>query len=784
MSGANPAIPQAATETPILIAEEVGRLLESDASPAERLDRVISYMKRAMRADCATLLRHHAKTGDLFLEGTDGLSAEMKGTFIVNRREGLNGLVVRTNRPLAVRDGPSHPTYRYVPALMEEAFHSFLGVPVMSGKRVLGVLSIQTISPRDFSREEIALLKTIAAQIGPTATEVFGPLNRKGRDPATETQSTDGARAIRGRALSAGCFVGAPRPVGRGLRLETVFTPPSRGEQVEREALRAAVDRVREEIRKDAQGIVGSEGFAVLMAHRVVLDDEQLPAEMGRRIHDGASAAEAVRSECLKWAQLLEGHADATFAARASDFRDVANRLLRALGIETQTHGLGEKKIVALARTILPGDILRLGANRLGALVLADQGIFSHLAILCRSFGIPAVQIEPENLDALGHARELLVDGTEGSILIDPTTEATESHRRRAAEIILLPEGGPADLSGPTTTADGEPIAIGLNAGLENDFDRIDAFGPDEIALYRTEIPFMSATEMPDLEEQIDCYHRALTLAGGRRVTFRTFDFGGDKPPPAMRLDPEENPMMGKRSTRLLLDCEDILHTQLEALLRVSVEGPTAILIPMISTAEEFNLVLDEINSVKNDLEDRGVAFDRRVPVGVMIEVPSAMFQIEELSATADFFSVGSNDLVQYLMAADRGNPSVSRFYQWRHPAVMAALERLIRHCREREREVTICGEMANDPWAAMVLVGMGCRRLSLDRHSIHSIKWTLRQTTVEMLRKLADSVIHATSSTDALERLWAALREIRRENQPLGQALRSSLERLSRQTM
>lgn len=769
-------------ETPnsaILIADEVGQILDGPLPDREKLSQAVRCLKRALNVDVCTLYRVDRRTGDLFIEGAEGLAKNMIGERALRKNEGLTGLVVAQRKPLPVRDGPSHPNFQYVPGMGEEAFHSFLGAPLLTHGKAIGALVVQTRQPRDFTREEVALLSHIARHIGGAFGEVFAQLNRPAAGPASSEPPTSHAAAAVGRALAPGWFLGPPVVLDHSLDLETVATPPSRGVDTEIRALRLANRKVSADLEREAKAISGTEGHAILIAHKVLLEDSELAKESLDRIRAGDSASESIRKVALRWIDRLQSIADPNFAARAVDFRDIANRLMHALGIEAAQPRIGRAKFAALARVILPGDILRLGPERLGALVMTDQGIYSHTAILARSFNIPAVQIDRKWIDELAHAKEVFVDGAEGAIYANPTPAFVKDRIQRIEVALHLPHGGPADLAGPTETRDGLPVRIGVNAGLLNDLEGVDGYGPDEIGLYRTEIPFMSRETLPGYKGQLAHYRRVMHLARGRHVIFRTFDFGGDKIPASLRFEREENPMMGQRSTRLMLERPDLFRTQLRALLTVSAEGPMSILMPMISTPEELNLALDELNTVRMSLDRAGLPHNPNVKIGVMLEVPSVLFQLDELSRDADFFCVGSNDLIQYLMAADRSNPRVAHLHQWHHPAALVALDRLLRHCNRNSRPVSLCGEMAAHPWAAILLVGMGYTSLSVDQRSIPQIKWTLRQVCVDDARKLAHRAMRATSSTEVVEILYSALDRFRADAPPLAKLLNESLDRL-----
>jgi phosphotransferase system, enzyme I, PtsP len=765
------------SDNPIVVAEEITQILEDDSPVADRIARAISHLKRSTGVDVCTLMRRSRKTGDLYLQATDGLDTKNLGKRVLRAHEGLAGIVSRTNKPLAVRDGPSHPDFHYIPGIREDVFHSYLGVPVHSGRQVIGVLVVQTIRPRDFSREDIALLTTVARQLGRVASAAFRKLERE-PDGASES-AAELVGFVRGRSLAPGCFMGPPMAFDPGMRLETLSTPATRGIEAELAAIRAARRQVRAELTRNADGIGGSEAHAVLMAHRIILEDNELTRSVVDHIRNGASAAEAIRRTAIHWLRLLEHRPKSPLAARAVDFRDIANQLLHALGIKPPQAIPPGQRVVAVARIILPGDILRLGRERLGALLLTDQGTYSHTAILARSFGIPAVQIQVDKLVEMRRAERVMVDGTEGIVLIDPDEGTAKAYFSRSERLVSIPSGGPSNLEAPATTADGVQLHIGLNAGLDNDFADIERLGPSEIGLYRTELAFMSAEKLPTVKQQVAHYRSVMERSGGRRVTFRTFDFGGDKIPGSIRFDNEENPLMGYRSTRYMLGNTELFAQQLRALLVASHFGKMSILMPMISTPEEVNLVLDEINLLKNDLAQEGVPFDPNVPIGVMLEVPSVLFMIGAISDEVDFFCVGANDLVQYLMAADRSNPRVSRLYQWHHPTVLTALNHIRAECARSGKPVTMCGEMANHPWAAMVLCGMGYDRISVDVHSVRTTKWVLSQISSEVMKDLAERALRARSSTEVIEVFYGILPDLKKASPPLGGHLETSLERL-----
>lgn len=765
------------SDNPILVAEEITQILEEDQPPLDRIARAISHLKRATGVDVCTLMRRSRKSGDLFLQATDGLAVKKLGTRILRANEGLAGIVARTNKPLAVRDGPSHPEFHYIPNIKEDVFHSYLGVPVTSGKQVIGVLVVQTMKPRDFGREDIALLSSVSRQLGRVVAGPFRKLEREQEGPPERAVELSGI--VRGRSLAPGCFLGPAAPLDAGMRLETLQTPPSNGVEAELTAIRRARRQVRLELNQRASGIGGSEAHGVLMAHRVILEDGELARLVVEHIRRGVSAAEAVRRTAIHWLRLLERSRNSPLAARAVDFRDIANQLLHALGIAPPAPPVSGQRIVAVARMILPGDILRLGRERLGALLITDQGIYSHTAILARSYGIPAVQIDVNSLGDVRRSDRVMVDGSEGIVLLDPDEDTAKSWFTRSERLVSVPKGGPTDLAGPTRTLDGAEVQVGLNAGLETDLEDVEHLDPSDIGLYRTELAFMSADRLPDVDAQVAHYKAVMKRAGGRRLTFRTFDFGGDKIPESIRFEAEENPLMGFRSTRYMLGNEEVFSAQLRALLMASRYGSLGILLPMISTPEEVNLVLDEINLIKNDLAQDGIPFDAHLPIGVMLEVPSLLFTIPAIASDIDFFCVGANDLVQYLMAADRSNPRVSRLYQWHHPTVLTALQHIRNECFKCGKPVTMCGEMANHPWAVMVLVGMGYERVSVDVHSVSTVKWVLKQVTRGIMRQLAGDALRARTSTEVIEVFYTALPEFRKVAPPLADHLEMSLERL-----
>jgi phosphotransferase system enzyme I (PtsI) len=479
----------------------------------------------------------------------------------------------------------------------------------------------------------------------------------------------------------------------------------------------------------------------IFEAHREILADEEIGEEIRSAILDERQAADfAVNRVYTEFAQLLSKVTDELIAARATDIRDVRNRLIRIL------HGEMEKNLSALhapvvvvAHDLLPSDTATLDRKNVLAIVTEVGGTTSHSAILARSFGIPAVLGGPDVTEAFRDGACAAVDAMSGEVYLEPDDAVRQSICRKREAFLKDRLDAARYLLDGAQLRDGTHVDVGLNIGSGAETDAIRYC--DFIGLFRTEFLYMQTDRLPDEEAQFAAYRDVLQRAEGKPVTIRTLDIGGDKTLPGLSLPKEENPFLGCRALRLCLRNRDLFLTQLRAILRASVYGQFWIMFPMVGSLDDLRAAKEALAEAMRMLDQRGIPYDKNMKTGVMIEIPSAAFMAAEIAAECDFASVGTNDLCQYLHAADRMNPDVKSYYQSFSPAMFRALNMIFKAFHAAGKSVSVCGELAGDPAAAPVLAGRGLRKFSMNAGAVAGVKRALRQISLAEAQALAGQV-------------------------------------------
>lgn len=712
----------------------------------ESLEIIVSRVQKAMNTEVCSVYLLDPETNRYFLMATEGLYKASVGKVSLGHSEGLIGLVGSREEPINLEDAPSHPRYRYFPETGEERFKSFLGVPIIHHRRVLGVLVVQQRqNSRCFDEGEEAFLVTISAQLAGViahseATGAIGGLSLTGG--AAQDVSFRGVAGSPGVAIGQGVVVYPPAD------LDAV--PDKTCDDVDSELARfeAAVSAVREDINAVGARLASQlrpEEQALFDVYLRMLDENALPGEVKLRVLEGKWAPGALRDVVNQYVRHFEMMGDHYLRERAVDIKDLGRRVLAHLQEgESRTIEYPDNTILVseeLTATML-GEVER---GQLVGLVSVRGSSNSHVAILARAMGVPTVMgmvdVPVNQLDG----RELIVDGYDGKVYASPSAELRTVFEAICEEEEELVRGLEQLKDKPCVTLDGHRISLMVNTGLMTDVVRSLSHGAEGIGLYRTEVPFMINERFPSEQEQRAYYREQLEAFAPKEVTMRTLDIGGDK---ALSYFPitEENPFLGWRGIRVTLDHPEIFLVQVRAMLKAS-EGldNLRIMLPMISNISEVEEALHLIYRVYHEVREE--KFDVVMPkVGVMIEVPAAVYQIRELADRVDFLSVGSNDLTQYLLAVDRNNPRVASLYHSYHPAVLQALYRIAQDAHQVGKPVSICGELAGDPGGAMLLMAMGYDALSMNAASLPRVKSVIRSVPLSWARKLLEDVMFLDS--------------------------------------
>jgi phosphotransferase system enzyme I (PtsP) len=708
---------------PRVLLRRLREVMAEQVTAQERLDRIVVLIAGNMVAEvCSVYVLRGA--GDLELFATEGLNRTAVHATMMRKGEGLVGLVADEAEPVNLSDAQSHPSFAYKPETGEEIYHSFLGVPILRSGNTLGVLVVQNKSHRTYSDEEIEALQTTAMVIAEmiASGELGGP-----EDPSLAGRRPAHAE---GQPLSEGLGLGhvvlhEPRVVIKKLIAEDSAAELKRLEDA-LASLRTSLDKLIDQSEVARAG----EHRDVLEAFRMFANDRGWGRRLQEAVLTGLTAEAAVERVQSDTRARMQRQTDPYLRERLHDLDDLANRLLRELvspgkGMTSELAQLPENAIV-VARSMGPAALLDYDRTRLRGLVLEEGSASSHVVIVARALGIAAVGQIANATGLVEGGDAIIVDGVSGDVHIRPTADVERSYVDKVRFRARKQEQYRALRDKPSRTKDGENVALMLNAGLLVDLPHIVETGAAGIGLFRTELQFMVASSMPRTAAQQQLYRAVLDAADGKPVTFRTLDVGGDKILPYMRNEPEENPALGWRAIRLGLDRPALLRTQVRALLNAAGGRDLRIMFPMVASVSEFDEARALVRREHARLVRHGHPLPSSLQLGVMIEVPSLLFQLDEILARADFVSVGSNDLMQFLFAVDRGNARVSTRFDPLSPGFLRALQRIAQKAGETGTPVTLCGEIGSRPLEAMALLGVGYRSLSMSPASIGPVKAAL----------------------------------------------------------
>jgi len=765
--------------------EDIGTRIAHSHDLQETLEELTQTIAERMGTEVCSLYLFDPKGRRLTLWATTGLDRTAVGKVSMDVDEGLTGLVLEKMEPVAVTDAMSHPRNKYFPETGEERFHSFLGLPIVEKHSPLGVLVVQSRTRRHFSRAEIRLLKAIAPHVsnGIIQARLLETLKTKEREHEDyqhrlmdaikrlhvyerergTPEHRPGRTRLSGVAAAPGFGIGQAHRVHPQVHLDALperqIEHPDTEIQQLHTAVRQSVQEI-EELKKHVHERLPEVDLAIFDAHSMMLEDPALIEKIELLIREGDAAEIAVKKVAEEYIEAFERTEDDYLRQRTSDIHDIVQRLLRhLLGIEERV-GPHAGSVILVAEEVTLSDLCMVDPERLKAVVLGSGGATSHASILAKSFEIPTV-VGVDHSELVQEGDELIVDGNSGVVYLNPGTEVIREYEQLDREYRAFNRNLEEIHDLPAETRDGVRVTLGANVGLLIDVTLAQRHGAEGVGLYRTEIPFLTYHDFPSEEEQLELYRRVLTNMEGKPVTIRTLDLGPDKYPAYMRLPREENPYLGWRSIRISLEMIDLFKVQLRAILRAGVHGPVRLLFPMISSVEEVLKIKDLLSQVKAELQEEGVAFDPWMPIGVMIEVPAAVWLADRLIREVFFFSIGTNDLIQYLLAVDRNNRKVASLYEPLHPAVLTALSRTIQAAKRAGRRVSMCGEMAGDPLCTMVLLGMGLDEFSMEPFFVPVIKRLIRSLSYAEAQRLTEEVLQMGTVKEVKGRLFGELKKL-----------------------
>ncbi len=715
-------------------------IMAKRGSAQSKLDRVVDLIAEAMSSDVCSIYLLRENYLELF--ATHGLRKEAVHVTRLRMGEGLVGTIAGEGRILNLAEAAQHPAFAYRPETGEERFHSFAGVPIVRLETPIGVLAVQNADPRRYEDVEIEALQTVAMVL----SEMIGA-----------ARLVDGAR--RSRLRSAGPLrLSGLKLVAGMAKGEAVFHEPrvivehtvAEDIEAERERVYAAFRKMREQIdnmAKEAEFGTAGEHQEILETYRMFAYDEGWSRRINEAIDSGLTAEAAIERVQQRMRARMQDIDDPLLSERMHDLEDLSNRLLRIvsgrMGTAAQS-GL-TRDTVLVARNLGPADLLEYDRRRLKGVLLEEGSLTSHMTIVARAIGVPVIGRLHDIRHSVEEGEMILVDGDNGSVIVRPTRHLTTGFEHRMAMSQKRRAEFAAVRTLPAKTRDGVTVSVMVNAGLAEDAATLPMTGADGIGLFRTEFQFLVSATLPGRERQQRLYTKVLEAAGDRPVIFRTVDIGGDKALPYLTDEVEdeaENPAMGWRALRLSLERTTLMKAQARALIEASHGRVLRVMFPMVSEPWEYEearkLVEEQVDWAKKSHRPRPT----RIEFGAMLEVPSLAEMLDQLLPRVDFISIGTNDLTQFLFAADRSDPRLAQRYDWLSPAILRFLKRVLDACRAAGVPARVCGEMAGRPLEAMALIGIGAENFSITPVGVGPVKAMVRSLDAGAIRARLDQLL------------------------------------------
>lgn len=751
------------------VVQEIGQIPVLD----EALTCVAQRLVEVMNIDCCSIYLADYQQKVFELVATEGLSEDAVGKIYIGFSEGIIGFVGQKGEPINVADSQSHWRYKHIPEVQEESYHGFLGTPIIHQRRVLGVITIQDKQKRKFGEEEEAFLVTLAAQMALEVAnaEVRGVLrvNEANQEPTKRRHVIYGVPGSQGLNMGLGIV-----PEDRIQLKDYVLQRSndiSEDIAVYREAILATKDDVHALTQRIA-GTVPEDVASIFQLYEQLLDASSLGQEVESKILEGWNAPSALKVVIEGYRNRFAMMSDPYMRERAIDVEDLGGRVFAYLVNDKVVPEVDAEAIILVAETVTAAMIAEYPIEKLKGIISLQGSGNSHTAIMARAMGIPAVMGMADIPLAVFNRCPILIDGYSGSIKVNPEEAEIKGFEQLIVEERELEQKIAKYAGLCAVTQDGEPLELHINAGLSVELDSSYLASGDGIGLYRTEIPFMQKERFPSEQEQVDLYRSMLQAYPDKCVTMRTLDVGGDKPLPYLSYE-EDNPFLGWRGIRMTLDHPEIFIVQVRAMLRASIGSSNLrIMLPMITSVSEVREAKRLINQAFSEVEDEWLEEGEvlnRPEIGVMIEVPATVYQIPALAKHVDFFSIGTNDLIQYLLAVDRNNPRVSSIYNNLHPAVLAVLKQIIEQANAVDTPVTLCGELGADPASIILLLAMGYRKLSVNGHNLAKIKWVVSKVDIQDAQRILARAMSQADPNDISEMLSLEL-----ENMGLGGLVRA----------
>ncbi len=749
-------MPESAASASREILTRLHEVMAARTSAQAKLNRVVQIIADVLASEvCSIYLR---RDGLLELFATKGLKQEAVHVTKLALGEGLVGTIAEQVATLNLDEATSHPDFAYKPETGEDLFHSFAGVPIIRKEDAVGVLCVQHVESRKYEELEIEALQTVAmvlSELIANAGLIDNEQRRGSRVADTSAQRMTGLKLVDGMASGYAVFH-QPR-----VNIEHTVAEDI---EAERHRVYAAFDKMREQIERmasEAEFGVEGEHREVLEMYKMFAYDEGWRRRINEAIDSGLTAEAAIERVQQRTRMRMRQIDDPLLADRMHDLEDMSNRLQRIvsgqLGSAAQA-GLRQDTIL-IARNLGPAELLEYDRRRLKGVVLEEGSLTAHVTIVARAMGVPVLGRVKGVRRMIGEGDLVLLDVGQASAFVRPNPAMEEAFDSRLSASQKKRAAYAAMKAQPPITKDDVRVTLMVNAGLRDDVAQLDITGADGIGLFRTEFQFLVSATMPQRERQQRLYRDVMDAAGERPVVFRTVDIGGDKALPYLRFDDqeEENPAMGWRALRLALERDGLMKAQARALIEAAAGRTLHVMFPMVSEPWEFDEAKAIFEKQRAWVAKQGRQTPSRIRYGTMLEVPALAETLDLILPKIDFMSIGTNDLTQFLFAADRANPKLAERYDWLSPAILRFIRRIAAACHEADVPVTICGEMGGRPLEAMALLALGIERLSITPAAIAPVKAMVRSLDVGAARTMmADLLAKPPANIRATLADWA----------------------------
>ncbi len=726
---------------------ELNHLFRESISVENFMQRTVEMVAEHLKADVCSVYIYDDDEEEIKLEATKGLKQPAAAHVKMKIGEGLVGKALKELRPICVRDASSHPDYKYFPGIDEEQYESFLAVPITRGILRIGVLVLQRKSKFEFVEEDITACRAVASQLANIIENArFLMAMHHPKEERKFQGIPDSIRFIRGKAASEGFAYAEAMVIDKERTFANLLQTHFEHQYTMSDFDRALANTQKQlgMLQKEVEERLSDAASLIFSSHLLILKDHEFVGAMRKLIEEGENPPEAVLKIAGEYISIFSTSKNDYVREKIQDVEDLTVRLISNLLKETESVGEYSEKVL-IARDLFPSDLLRISSEQAAGIILVSGGVTSHLSILSRSLKIPMVIANKPALMNLPAGTKVMIDGHTGNVCTEPTQEAVEKITKRNENLLKIAAERPA-VEPQTHTADGARVYLLANINLISDINTACESGCEGIGLYRTEFPFIIRNDFPTEQEQYITYRKLVEMMKGRPVSFRTLDVGGDKMLSYYESAYEQNPSMGMRSIRFSLQNKEVFAKQIQAILRAGSDADLRIMFPMISSIEEFREGQEVVEQCKQELRKRGVEHNSEPKIGLMVEVPSVIPMMDIFAREADFFSIGTNDLIQFMLGVDRTNENVESFYLPHHPAVLRAMKQVIDTANKQKKEVSVCGDMAGSAEFIPFFLGIGLRRFSMDPAMIPAVQLKISQTRIKDAKKTAGKVLAEVS--------------------------------------